>query len=281
MLNKNVKKILQNLAPSDIVLDIGGWAKPFARANYVIDVLPFETRGFYGKIGQECEHFSEKTWIIHDVSSQKPLPFKDKEIDYVVCSQVLEDIRDPIHLCSEMIRVGKKGYIETPSRLIESTIGVEGEHYTGYFHHRWLVEIENSEITFRFKPHVLNESPRYCFPKSFLRRLGDEDRVAWLFWDGNFKFKEIIVFSCMNVTRELQQFAETKKTLFNYQRTPRLQLSYLTTDLKRRAIARNVLERSPRTRKTVERLLRRKLGFEETMREREFWKQIPEIYSHD
>jgi hypothetical protein len=35
----------------------------------------------------------------------------------VICSHTLEDIRDPLWVCSEMIRIGKAGYIELPRGL--------------------------------------------------------------------------------------------------------------------------------------------------------------------
>jgi hypothetical protein len=40
---------MSRLQPSDVVLDIGGWAHPFNRANYVIDAAPYETRGYYNR----------------------------------------------------------------------------------------------------------------------------------------------------------------------------------------------------------------------------------------
>ena len=46
-------------------------------------------------------------------------PFPDKTFDFVVCSHLLEDVRDPITVCRELCRVGKAGYIETPSRIRE------------------------------------------------------------------------------------------------------------------------------------------------------------------
>ena len=47
MLEKNVQVVLGSLQETDVVLDIGGWACPFNRANYVIDTVPYDTRGFY------------------------------------------------------------------------------------------------------------------------------------------------------------------------------------------------------------------------------------------
>ena len=211
MLKKNVESVLRQIAASDRVLDIGGWAKPFNRANYVIDIMPYETRGYFGSDGPATECFSRDTWIRHDISSKEPLPFGDKAIDYVVCSHALEDIRDPIHVCAEIIRVGKKGYIEVPSRTMESIMGLRGKHFAGYYHHRWLIEINGSEITFRFKPHLLHNSWKLHFPRSYLRKLSEEDQVSYLFWENTFQYEELIQISHLKVAHELEEFVRRKR----------------------------------------------------------------------
>src|SRR4030043_967401 len=112
MYDKNSEEILRRLKEKDIVLEVGGWFRPFKRANWVVDVMPYETRGKGGVDGGVREYFSKQTWIQRDICSREPLPFKDKEIDFVICSHTLEDVRDPIFLCSEICRIGKRGYIE-------------------------------------------------------------------------------------------------------------------------------------------------------------------------
>src|SRR5436190_9828986 len=126
MFAPNISRVLAQISESDVVLDIGGWACPFNRANIVMDAEPYATRGYYKSIGMPAsqggdhEHFTEATWIRRDVCSKEPFPFGSKEIDFVICSHTLEDIRDPLWVCSEMQRVAKRGYIEIPSRLVES-----------------------------------------------------------------------------------------------------------------------------------------------------------------
>lgn len=83
MIKENEEKILKDLKDTDNVLDIGGWDKPFNRANYVLDIHPFKTRGFHGNQGGSKEFFRKKTWIIHDVNSKDRLPFKDNQFGYV------------------------------------------------------------------------------------------------------------------------------------------------------------------------------------------------------
>ena len=213
MFKKNVDLILKQISPTDRVLDIGGWVQPFNRANYVIDIMPYETRGFFGSLGPEKESFSKESWIIQDVSGSAPLPFQDKEIDFVFCSHLLEDIRDPIRLCSEIVRIGKRGYIEVPSRVAESIMGLEGRSYTGYGNHRWLVQIQGSEIIFQHRTPILYNSAQFYLPRKYLQRLKEEDKVSFLFWEGSFEYKEIIHIGYHNIAQELERFARSKIAL--------------------------------------------------------------------
>lgn len=271
MFKKNVDLILGQITKSDVVLDIGGWAQPFNRANYVIDILPYKTRGILGSLGPEKEFFSKGTWIIHDASSRKPLPFKNKEIDFVICSQTLEDIRDPIHLCSEIVRIGKKGYIEVPSRIVESTVGLKGRHCAGYYHHRWLVEIKGSEVVFRFKPHLLHSSWKFHFPKSYLKKLSEKERVSFLFWKGEFQYKEVILLSALKVAQELEGFVKRKRAYPS--------LFYVIDSISQpKAMVKSILKKSSKLRTIAERVLGKdivasSLGYEP------FWSDIPEIHS--
>jgi len=153
----NSDLIMSELPDSAVVLDIGGWAHPFNRANYVMDAEPYETRGYYNRtfarinpllpLGGTVERFTSNTWIQRDICEKTPYPFEDKSIDLVICSHTLEDIRDPLWVCSEMIRIAKAGYIEVPSRRWESCRGHE-PGIAGLSHHRWLIGIEGNGLRF-------------------------------------------------------------------------------------------------------------------------------------
>ena len=212
MIEKNAALIEDMLGPNDTVLDIGAWHIPYWRADHVVDLLPYETRGHGGCIkgNQPRERFSKDTWTIWDICSNRPLPFPDKAFDFVVCSHTLEDIRNPIQACHEIIRVGKRGYIEIPSRLLESTIGVESNRYTGFYHHRWLIDVVDegpgTEMVFQFKPHCIHESFRYHLPRRFIRGKSLDELSTWFFWEGEFKFREVANVSHVRVRAELEQF---------------------------------------------------------------------------
>lgn len=186
MLFENLTKINEIISKDWCTLDVGGGSNTFYRANYVIDILPFdERRPFFGG---ERKYFSKKTWIEKDICDGN-WPFKNKQFDFVICSHVLEDIRDPLKVCKEMIRVGKRGYIETPSRLCESTKGVARNYITGFPHHRWLVEINNNSIIFTMKYQKIHYW-KYSFRLGFNRRLKEVFHNTFLFWDDDFKYRE-------------------------------------------------------------------------------------------
>ena len=214
MYDRNVSKILQMLQPTDIVLDIGGWASPFNRANYVMDVQPYETRGYYRTIGLPAsqggvrEHFGHDTWIRRDLCDHEPYPFPDKSVDFVICSHTLEDIRDPLWVCSEMVRIAKRGYVEFPSRLAESCRGWESDRIAGLSHHRWLIEIdeEAKDVRFMMKYHMIHSHWRFSFPPSFLRSLREEQRSSWLFWEGMFTWSEMNRVGLDAIASELQGY---------------------------------------------------------------------------
>ncbi len=215
VLQKNSALVMDRLKPSDVVLDIGGWAHPFNRANYVMDLSPYETRGFYNRtfarnfpippIGGTVEVFTRETWIQRDICDKAPFPFRDKELDYVTCSHTLEDIRDPLWICSEMIRIAKAGYIEVPARIWETCRGME-PGIAGLSHHRWLIDINGNSIRFLQKFHSIHNW-RYSLPKSVLRKLTEERSMQWLFWEDSFTYSEAVLYG-EEQNRELERFVD-------------------------------------------------------------------------
>jgi len=212
MLELNVQTLLGELKPTDQVLDVGAWACPFNRAQWVLDAQPFETRGFYrtfgGKPSQggDQEWFTKDTWIQRDMCDRTPWPFSDRQFDVVICSHTLEDVRDPLWVCTEMIRVGKRGYIEVPSRAYESSLGIERHNQAGLSHHRWLIDIRDDEISFLSKYHLIHSHWRFALPRAYGRGLSAERAVQWLWWNGGFTFHEVVHHGVNALERELEEF---------------------------------------------------------------------------
>ena len=188
MLEASARRILDTVPYDAVVLDVGGAMKPFNRADWIMDALPYEERGALGSIGDGAERFSRETWVMRDFCSREPWPFEDKQVDFVICSHTLEDVRDPIWMCSEFDRIAKAGYIEVPSRLEEQTYGFQGP-WTGWSHHRWLIDVDAGEITFVHKSSVVEREDSH-FPTEFRDSLGPEERVSSLWWEGSFGYRE-------------------------------------------------------------------------------------------
>ncbi len=153
MIDASRARLLEQVTDSEIVLDVGGWARPLHRADWVLDVKPYESRGSQDRDGDPAaERFTAATWVVRDICDRSPWPFDDDQFDFVVCSQTLEDVRDPIWVCSELQRVGRAGYVEVPSRLVEQSWWVQGP-WIGYGHHRWLIDVVDDGAEFVSKPH--------------------------------------------------------------------------------------------------------------------------------
>jgi Methyltransferase domain len=141
-------KVLEMIQPNDLVLDIGGASEVFPRANAVVDIIPYNER-CPGKLRDMPEQFSPDTWYVGDICTEEPwIQFSDKQFDFVICSHVLEDIRDPIFVCKQMLRVAKAGYIEVPSKFRECCKHDAKAIITGWEHHRWLIEYVNDTLVF-------------------------------------------------------------------------------------------------------------------------------------
>ena len=214
MFEPNAQLILSKLRPDDVVLDVGGWACPFNRANLVIDAEPFETRGYYRTLGLppsqggRTEFFTSASWIQRDLCAREPWPLADGSIDFAICSHTLEDLRDPVWVCSELTRVARAGYIEVPSRAAEQSRGWERPAMAGLSHHRWLIDIDDARVSFLMKYHLLHADWRYSLPLSFLRNLPESNRVQWLFWEGTFEYEERVIHGSDAQAAELERFVQ-------------------------------------------------------------------------
>jgi hypothetical protein len=246
-------EVPNHINPTDIVLDVGGGVAPLSRANYVIDFFPWGNDPLLKPYFQNIwpnPYYSKNTWVQWDLCSREPWPFKDKQFDFVLCRHTLEDLRDPIWVCHEMIRVGKSGYIETPSRVIESMPGIERSRYCGYSHHRWLCEITEKGIQFTFKPAQLHGYSRFHitvwpywnrfrrehhWTESFdffykllsvvnrwLREVNPKYNMIGLFWENSFEYRENVLINKRDVERDLMTYKEgcrRLKDLWTWKRT--------------------------------------------------------------
>lgn len=186
---QSIYSILKSLPKDFKVLDVGGASAPFKRADTIIDFVPYESVCISQSKGPGEILFSKNTYISHDICSREPWPIKEKEFDFSICSHVLEDIRDPLWVCSEIIRVSKAGYIEIPSKLYETSFNLEVKNLAGASHHRWIVDLaKNNSLRFTFKymhvhSKIINKN-RTIYSKE------NPEMYLCLEWKGSFSFYE-------------------------------------------------------------------------------------------
>ena len=197
-------RLLADLPDSALVLDVGGWAAPHPRADWVIDIGPYETRDWYETIGgprrRHAERFTAESWVVHDICAPGPWPFERDTFDFAICSQTLEDVRDPVKVCSELSRVARAGYVETPAAVVELTRGIESQLWCGWRHHRWLVEREGDGLVFVAKPHHVHNP---LWPAIRSPRLLAVPRELQLAWTGELPAREEFLVDAAALDRRL------------------------------------------------------------------------------
>lgn len=157
------------------VLDLGAGILPFPRADVLVDLA--------------VPNAGPRQQVVRCDFTRDALPFADKSFDFVYCRHVLEDLADPFFVMYEMARVGKAGYIETPSPMAEMCRGVDGSSppWRGYYHHHFVIWPHEGTLRFVAK-YPLVEYLDFA-PLDLAERLRQAPHYwnSHLLWDGDIK----------------------------------------------------------------------------------------------
>ena len=110
MIKRTSKKYIDNLLQNNTtwnILDIGCGYNASKFAKVICDVQDLSN------------YYDDKKFIR---LTEKKLPFKDKEFDFVVASHVIEHVEDIDFFIKELERVSRKGYIELPTMLEDNLV---------------------------------------------------------------------------------------------------------------------------------------------------------------
>jgi SAM-dependent methyltransferase len=123
-----------NIHPSDLVLEIGSGNNPRPRSDVLCDKLIDDDTERGGSI------VTDRPIVEADAHH---LPFADSSFGYVISAQVLEHAEDPERMLEELMRVARRGYIETPSEL--------AERLYGWPFHRSVINLVDGRLAIRSK----------------------------------------------------------------------------------------------------------------------------------
>lgn len=173
------------IGKKDKVLEIGSGHNPMFRSDVLIDKYPNDDSHRCGAL----RIYPHQQFI--DAQGER-LPFGDKTFDYVICNQVLEHAEDPAQFISEITRVGRRGYIETP--------GMPGELMFPKTAHKWVILLIDGKLVFYEKAKMpgnyrndygelfLNYLPYQSLPYKVLKVSEPNLMINRIEWEGNVDF---------------------------------------------------------------------------------------------
>ncbi|MFA6296272.1 MAG: class I SAM-dependent methyltransferase [Patescibacteria group bacterium] len=160
------------IKPKEIVVDLGCGGRPLPRADIIVDKF------LTGFTERPTDFIDNKAFIIQcDIDH---LPFKNKSIDFVYSSHVIEHLNNPAICLNEMERIGKRGYITCPSALREQIMALKM--------HLWFAEIKDNKIILFRKKQPYPEFINNYFDKF----LASEQSYIWHSFERSFR-KEFFI----------------------------------------------------------------------------------------
>jgi len=115
------------------ILEVGPGHNPFRGVTHLLERDVHEGR----ERGGNALFVPRAAKLI--VGEATDLPFGTGVFDYVYASHVLEHVEQPERACRELMRVGRAGYIETPSPFLEQGLALQDETSPEHWFHRWFV----------------------------------------------------------------------------------------------------------------------------------------------
>lgn len=94
------------------ILEVGGGHDPYQGVTHSVDKFPESN-------SQRATDLFVPKGVIFKEGELENIPFREEPFDFIYASHVFEHVSDPKKAASEINRIAKKGYIETPAPIWE------------------------------------------------------------------------------------------------------------------------------------------------------------------
>ena len=172
LIKRTSKTFIENTLSSNSswnILDIGCGYNANKYANVVCDVQDLSV------------YYPTKKFI---KLTEKKLPFKDKEFDFVIASHVMEHVDNIEFFISELERVSKQGYIELPTMLEDNLV------FENKKDHLWHMDFDDVELNLLISKKIQYFEP--ILTVSTIKRLNEIFRKSFileLYWQNKIDYK--------------------------------------------------------------------------------------------
>ena len=140
--------------------------------------------------------------------TDKKLPFKDGEFDFVIASHVIEHVEDFSFFIKELERVAKKGYVELPTRLGDNLVFENKSD-----HIWWFIFDDQRNKLVGSKRNQLVEPFMSVATSKIIDNYFRESMVLELYWEE--KIDYVIDDSIQNLNMEKLSFFKIMKKYFS------------------------------------------------------------------
>jgi SAM-dependent methyltransferase len=172
LIKRTSKKYIDNLLQNNTtwnILDVGCGYNSNKFAKVICDVQDLSN------------HYQDKKFIR---LTEKKLPFKDKEFDFVIASHVIEHVEDVDFFIKELERVSSKGYIELPTMLEDNLV------FENKKDHLWHMDFDDVENKLLISKKIQYFEP--ILTVATIKKLNEVFRtslVLELFWENIINYK--------------------------------------------------------------------------------------------
>ena len=115
--------------------------------------------------------------------SEKKLPFKDKEFDFVIASHVIEHVEDFEFFVKELERISTKGYIELPTRLADNLVFENKNDHIWWFTYNdvtnQIIASKRNQLIDPFITVSMGKLFEKIFRESFVLELAWEEKIDY------------------------------------------------------------------------------------------------------